>query len=298
VPFSSAQTTAWNNAISANTAAFIPLPRWHAVPDNTSAPNPPSSDRSVKEKPLNPHATQAHPQGTPPSIKSIPKLLTIRNWPQSERPREKLLEKGPQALSDAEVLALLLESGIPGHSAVDIARSLLAEFGSLRELLGADRARWEAQRGIGPARYARLMAATELARRHFQEPLRSTSALTGPDSTRRFLLAQLRDRPYEVFCCLFLDNRHRLLAFEEVFRGTIDGASVHPREIVRLTLRHNAASVIAAHNHPSGQVQPSQADEVVTRRLRQTLALIDVRLLDHVIVGDGRCFSFSEQGLL
>ena len=122
--------------------------------------------------------------------------------------------------------------------------------------------------------------------------------MTAPDCTRKFLLAQLRDRPYEVFCGLFLDNRHRLLAFEEIFRGTIDGASVYPREIVRLTLLHNAASVIVAHNHPSGVVQPSQADEGVTRRLRQALALIDVRLLDHLIVGDGKCYSFSEHGLL
>jgi DNA repair protein RadC len=241
---------------------------------------------------------QVHAKETTLPIKVSPRMLTIREWPESERPREKLLERGAQALSEAELLGLLLGSGIPGHSAVDVARSLLAEFGSLRELLNADRARWEAKRGIGPARYARLMAAIELARRYLQEPLRSGSALAGPDATRRFLLAQLRDRPYEVFCCLFLDNRHRLLAFEEIFRGTIDGASVHPREIVRQTLLHNAASVIAAHNHPSGAVEPSPADEGVTRRLRQALALVDVRLLDHVIVGDGQCFSFSEHGLL
>src|SRR5712671_7842826 len=220
----------------------------------------------------------------PGSLAKAPlRVLPIRKWPKSERPREKLLERGPQALSDAEILALLLGSGIKGHSAVDVARSLIADFGSLRELLSADRPRWEGKLGIGPARYATLMASVELARRHFREPLRGSSALSAPDLTRRFLLAQLRDRPYEVFCGLFLDNRHRLLAFEEIFRGTIDGASVHPREIVRLTLQHNAASVIVAHNHPSGVVQPSQADEGVTRRLRQALALIDVRLLDHLI---------------
>jgi len=230
--------------------------------------------------------------------KAPPRTLTIREWPESERPREKLLERGAQALSDAELLALLLGSGIKGRSAVDVARSLIADFGSLRELLSADRPRWEGKRGIGPARYATLMAAIELARRHFREPLRSSSALSAPDFTRRFLLAQLRDRPYEVFCCLFLDNRHRLIAFEELFRGTIDGASVHPREVVRQALLHNAASVIIAHNHPSGVVDPSQADEGVTRRIRQALALVDVRLLDHLIVGDGRCYSFSEQGLL
>jgi len=232
------------------------------------------------------------------SLKPFARPLTIRDWPESERPREKLLERGAQALSDAELLAVLLGSGIPGHSAVDLARRLIAEFGSLRELLNADRPQWEATRGIGPARYATVMASLELARRHLLQPLRTRCALSTPDFTRRFLLAQLRDRPYEVFCCLFLDNRHRLIAFEEIFRGTIDSASVHPREVVRQTLQHNAAAVIVAHNHPSGVVEPSQADEGMTRRLRQALGLIDVPLLDHLIVGDGHCFSFSEAGLL
>jgi DNA repair protein RadC len=226
------------------------------------------------------------------------KALTIRDWPESERPREKLLERGARALSDAELLAILLGSGTKGRSAVDVARSLILDFGSLREMLSADRPRWNGKLGIGPARYARLMASVELARRHLKEPLKIGCALTAPDSTRRFLLAELRDRPYEVFCCLFLDNRHRLIAFEEIFRGTIDGASVHPREVVRQTLLHNAAAVIIAHNHPSGVVDPSQADEGVTRRIRQALALVDVRLLDHLIVGDGQCFSFAEHGLL
>jgi DNA repair protein RadC len=175
----------------------------------------------VTAGPTAPPATRPKPAAL---VKTTPRSLTIREWPESERPREKLLERGAQALSDAELLALLLGSGIKGHSAVDIARSLIAEFGSLRELLSADRPRWEGKPGIGPARYATLMASIELARRHFREPLRSSSALSAPDFTRRFLLAQLRDRQYEVFCCLFLDNRHRLIAFEELFRGTIDGA--------------------------------------------------------------------------
>ncbi len=244
-------------------------------------------------------ASEVGPRRRPGShAKALRRALTIREWPESERPREKLLERGGQALSDAELLALLLGSGIKGRSAVDVARCLLVDFGSLRELLSAERPRWKGKAGIGPARYATLMAAIELARRHLREPLRTGSALSTPDSTRRFLLAQLRDRHYEVFCCLFLDNRHRLLAFEEIFRGTIDGASVYPREVVRQTLLHNAASVIIAHNHPSGVADPSQADEGVTRRLRQALAMVDVRLLDHLIVGDGRCFSFSEHGLL
>jgi DNA repair protein RadC len=255
----------------------------------------PASNAIVAVPAAAPPATRPRPKRP---RRAVPRTLTIRDWPESERPREKLLERGAQALSDAELIALLLGSGIKGRSAVDVARSLIAEFGSLREMLSAERRRWKGKLGIGPARYATLMASIEIARRHLREPLRTSSALTAPDCTRKFLLAQLRDRPYEVFCGLFLDNRHRLLAFEEIFRGTIDGASVHPREIVRLTLLYGAASVIVAHNHPSGVAEPSQADEGVTRRLRQALALIDVRLLDHLIVGDGRCFSFSEHGLL
>ena len=224
--------------------------------------------------------------------------MTIRHWPDGERPRERLLTHGAQALSDAELLAVLLGAGTRGRSAVELARALIGEFGSLRELLNADRARFRAACGVGPARYAVLKAALELARRHFREALRLGPALAAPEATRSFLLAQLRDRPYEVFCCLYLDNRHRLLAFEELFRGTIDRASVHPREVLRATLTHNAAAVIFAHNHPSGVLEPSQADELITRRLREALGLIDVRVLDHFIIGDGTCFSFAEHGLI
>jgi DNA repair protein RadC len=283
--------------------AILTAPTPPALPAASTGPGtPPTTTPAAPiatEGPFTPPIV--HPMARPrpgAPAKAPPRALTIREWPESERPREKLLERGAQALSDAELLALLLGSGIKGCSAVDVARSLIADFGSLRELLSADRPRWEGKLGIGPARYATLMASMELARRHFREPLRSSSALSAPDLTRRFLLAQLRDRPYEVFCCLFLDNRHRLIAFEELFRGTIDGASVHPREVVRQALLHNAASVIIAHNHPSGVADPSQADEGVTRRVRQALALVDVRLLDHLIVGDGRCYSFSEHGLL
>jgi DNA repair protein RadC len=224
--------------------------------------------------------------------------MSIRHWPQRERPREKLLERGAHALSDAELLALLIGSGTRGRSAVELARELIADFGSLRELLSAAAPRCLGRRGIGPARYAALQAALELARRHFREALRAGPALAAPEATRTFLLAQLRDRPYEVFCCLYLDNRHRLIVFEELFRGTIDRAGVHPREVLRQTLMHNAAAVIFAHNHPSGVLEPSQADELITRRLKEALALVDVRVLDHFIIGDARCFSFSEHGLL
>lgn len=224
--------------------------------------------------------------------------MSIRDWPQAERPREKLLELGAHALSDAELLALLLGSGSRGRSAVELARGLISEFGSLRNLLNADPPRTLGTAGMGPARFATLKAAVELARRHFREALQVGPALAAPEATRTFLIAQLRDRPYEVFCCLYLDNRHRLIAFEELFRGTIDRAGVHPREVLRQTLLHNAAAVIFAHNHPSGVLEPSQADELITRRLKEALALMDVRVLDHFIIGDGVCFSFSEAGLL
>jgi len=195
--------------------------------------------------------------------------MTHRHSPEAERPREKLLARGAQALSDAELLGVLLGTGVRGSSAVELARGLIGEFGSLRELMSAERTRFRSRGGIGPARYAVLKAALELARRHFREALRVGPALAAPETTRSFLLAQLRDRPYEVFCCLYLDNRHRLLAFEELFRGTIDRAGVHPREVLRQTLAHNAAAVILAHNHPSGVLEPSRADELITRRLKE-----------------------------
>lgn len=176
--------------------------------------------------------------------------MSIRNWLPSERPREKLMEQGAQSLSNAELLAVFLGTGSRGGTAVDLAHQLLAQFGSLRELLCADRVQAMAGRGLGPARYCLLQAALELARRHYRETLKAGPALDSPETARGFLLAQLRDRPYEVFCCMHLDVRHRLIAFEELFRGTVDGASVHPREVVKQALARNAATVILAHNHP------------------------------------------------
>jgi DNA repair protein RadC len=223
--------------------------------------------------------------------------LPIREWPESERPREKLLARGAHALSDAELLALLLGSGIPGCSAVAMARSLLKDFGSLRDLLNGRLSRWR-RKGIGEARYTAVQAAVELAKRHLLEEMRTGSPLASPQATYRYLQAQLRDRPYEVFCCIYLDTHHRLIAFEELFRGTVDCAQVHPREVLRQALLHNASSVIVAHNHPSGVLEPSPADDFITRRLKDLLALMDVRLADHIIVGDKRCYSFAEHGLL
>ena len=222
----------------------------------------------------------------------------IRDWPAGERPREKLLGRGPAALSDAELLAIFLRTGVTGKTAVDLARDLLSEFGGLRPLLEADRQGFCKHHGLGDATYAQLQAVLEMARRHLQEQLHRGDTLENPDTTREFLASRLRHLPYEVFACLFLDNRHRVIKFEELFRGTIDGASVHPREVVRRALHHNAAAVILAHNHPSGVAEPSRADVALTRRLVDSLALVDVRVLDHVVIGDGSGVSFAERGLI
>jgi DNA repair protein RadC len=225
-------------------------------------------------------------------------IMPIKDWPEQERPREKLLTLGEESLSNAELLAILLRSGIAGHSALDIARGVLKNFPSLRSFLAADRARFCAESGLGPARYAELRAALELARRQLSESLRLGPCIASPQATRDFLMAQLCDRGHEVFCCLYLDNRHRLIHFEELFRGTIDGASVHPREVVKQALQYNAAAVIVAHNHPSGVAEPSQADELVTRRIREALLLVDIRLIDHIIIGDSASVSLAERGLI
>jgi len=224
--------------------------------------------------------------------------MSIRDWPETQRPREKLLAEGAARLTDAELLAVLFGSGSRGISAVDLGGRLLREFGCLRGLLSADRERSRATPGLGPRRYGLLQAALELSRRHYQQEFASGPALESPATTRNLLVGRLRDRPYEVFCCLFLDNRHRLIAFDELFRGTVDGASVHPREVVRQALYRNAAAVILAHNHPSGVAEPSQADELITLRLRDALALVDIRVLDHFVVGDNRCVSLAERGIL
>jgi DNA repair protein RadC len=220
--------------------------------------------------------------------------MSIKDWPVNERPREKLLAQGAHCLSDAELLAVLMGgSGRRGLDAVALARSVLAQHQSLRGLLSALR-----PDSLGAVGYCRLQAAVELARRHYAEALRSGPALDSPQATRDFLVRRLRDMPHELFCCMHLDNRHRLIAFDELFRGTIDGASVHPREVVKQALARNAAAVILAHNHPSGVAEPSQADELVTRRLREALQLVDIRVLDHLIVADNRCLSFAEHGLI
>lgn len=224
--------------------------------------------------------------------------MSIKHWPAQERPREKLLEQGAQALTDAELLAIFLRTGVAGKSAVDLARQLLGEFGSLRTLLEADLAAFSSHLGLGPAKYSQLQAVLEMGRRHLAEGLRRDSALESPQQVRDYLKARLRHEPHEIFGCLFLDTRHRVLAFEILFHGTIDGASVYPRQVVKRALAHNAAAVILTHNHPSGVAEPSQADRLLTTRLKEALGFVDVRVLDHFIVGDGEPLSMAEYGWL
>jgi len=224
--------------------------------------------------------------------------MTIRHWPPGERPREKLLQQGPGRLSDAELLAVLLGGGTSGSSATGLGRTLIGRFGGLRPLLCADATTVCQVKGMGPARYANLQAALELSRRHQLESLQRGPGLTDPAEAGEFLSACLRDLGHELFACLFLDNRHRVIRFEPLFRGTIDGASVHPREVLRQALACNAAAVILAHNHPSGIAEPSDADCRITRRLADALSLVDIRVLDHLIIGDGQCVSLARRGLI
>jgi DNA repair protein RadC len=222
--------------------------------------------------------------------------MSIRDWPAAERPREKLLDQGSASLSDAELLAIFLRTGVSGKSAVDLARHLLLQFGSLRALMEADQLTFSRQLGLGPAKFAQLQAVLEMARRHLAERLRRDSVLDSPLVVRDYLKALLRHEPHEVFGCLFLDAKNRVLAFEALFRGSIDTASVYPRQVIKRALAHNAAALILCHNHPSGVAEPSQADRVLTKRLQKALDLIDVRVLDHIIIGEGDPLSMSEYG--
>jgi len=224
--------------------------------------------------------------------------VSIRRWPPGERPREKLLRQGPDRLSDAELLAVLLGGAHRGSSAIGLGRMLISQFGGLRGLLGSDASRVCQLRGMGPARWATLQAALELSRRHQLEALQRGPGLADPAQAGAYLSACLRDLGHELFVCLFLDNRHRVIRSEPLFRGTIDGASVHPREVLRQALACHAAAVILAHNRPSGIAEPSDADCRITRRLADALALVDIRVLDHLIIGDGECVSLARRGLL
>lgn len=222
----------------------------------------------------------------------------ITDWPAAERPREKLLERGADALSDAELLAIFLRTGVAGTSAVEMARGLLAEYGSLGPLLRADRRQFCATNGLGAAKYAQLQAVLAMARRHLAVEAQQRDALTDPGATRDYLRLHLTGMQHEVFACVFLDTRHRVIAFEPMFRGTIDGAAVYPREVVKAALAHNAAAIICAHNHPSGVAEASRADRDITRRLVDALALVDIRVLDHLIFAGDSSVSLAEQGVL
>lgn len=224
--------------------------------------------------------------------------MSIAEWPALERPREKLLALGARSLSDAELLAIFLRTGVRGKPVLDLARELLVQFGGIRGLLEAEQDRLTSAPGIGAAKYVQLQAALELTERFLETSFSRGDAISDPGMTRRYLKGKLRGYVHEVFACMYLDNQHRLICYEELFFGTIDGASVHPREVVRRVLRHNAAAVIFAHNHPSGIAEPSQADRRITERLKSALALVDVRVLDHMVVGDQEVTSFAERGLL
>ena len=224
--------------------------------------------------------------------------MAINNWPEDDRPREKLLARGPGSLSDAELLAIFLRTGTRGKSAVDLARVLLGKFGSLAGIVGASREAFCDVPGLGSAKYAQLHAATELTRRTLAVEMKAGLNLSSPTAVRDFLRLSIQNRQVEVFVGLFLDAQNRVIAVEELFSGTLTQTSVFPREVVRRALHHNAAGVIFAHNHPSGVAEPSHADETLTQALKEALALIDVRVLDHFVVGRGATLSFAERGLL
>lgn len=225
--------------------------------------------------------------------------MAITDWPEEERPRERLRARGAASLSDAELLAIFLRVGVKGKSAVDLARQLIGHFGSLNRLFSASEAEFSAIPGMGAAKYAQLQAVLEMARRALGETMKERNAFASPTAVRDYLRLHLAGLLHEVFFALWLDAQHRLLVAEELFRGTLSQTSVYPREVVKKALAHNAAAVVFAHNHPSGVAEPSSADETLTRNLKQSLALVDVRVLDHfVVAGQSPPLSFAERGLI
>ena len=224
--------------------------------------------------------------------------MTIANWPMAERPREKLLRHGVQNISDAELLAIFICTGTRGRTAVDIGRELLSDHGGLKKLIDTDPKKLFQKHGFGKAKYAMLKAAIELGRRYLESDLLTGETLSNTCLTKRFLTHRLQNYPHEVFGCLFLDNQNRVICFEELAHGTINHANIYPRELIKCGLKHNAAKVILAHNHPSGSPIPSQADREVTQLLQQALALVGIQLIDHVVIGNNQSLSFAETGLL
>ncbi|MHB1946539.1 MAG: RadC family protein [Gammaproteobacteria bacterium] len=224
--------------------------------------------------------------------------MTITNWPVTERPREKLLNLGAKYLSDAELLAIFFRTGTRGKTALDLARELLSECGNLKKLLNAEQPFFYQKSGIGKAKFAMLKAALELGRRYHEESLEIGESITDSLRTKRFLSGRLHHYSHEVFACLFLNSQNRVICFEELFHGTLNEASVYPREVVKRALAHNAAKVILAHNHPSGDAHPSHADQELTRLLKNSLGLVDILVIDHIVIGKSEQFSFAEIGLL
>lgn len=224
--------------------------------------------------------------------------MSIREWPAMDRPREKLLKYGPHVLGDAELLAIFLRTGIPGKSALDVARELLSNSGGLRALLNLSENELCSYAGVGSAKYVQLQASLEVGRRYLQEQLVREDVISSPQESRDYLTLCLRDKPYEAFYALFLDSKHRVIHHQELFRGTIDSATVPVREVVKEALKHNAAALIVAHNHPSGVAEPSAADKALTETLFLALGMVGIKLLDHFVVGDAEVVSFAEMGAL
>ena len=224
--------------------------------------------------------------------------MRIADWPEDERPRERLLKHGASVLSEAELLAIFLRTGIAGANAVELGRQLLARFGNLQRLFAAPLSEVASVRGLGPAKYVQLQAVIEMARRALEEDIRERDAMSSPQTVREFLRLTLGGKTHEIFMAMFLDAQNRLLGSEELFRGTLTQTSVYPREVVKTALRYNAAGVIFAHNHPSGVAEPSRADELLTQTLKQALSLVEIKTLDHFIVAGSRTLSFAERGLL
>lgn len=226
------------------------------------------------------------------------KSSMLKDWPAGERPREKLMTYGSESLSDAELLAIFLRTGVRGCHVVDLARNLLKEFGSLSQLFSASKDDFCKNYGLGEAKYVQLQACLEMSKRYLSEEIKQGHALTSSQVTRDYLLTELRAENREIFAVLFLNNQHQVITFERLFYGTIDAAAVYPRVVIEQTLKHHAAAVILTHNHPSGVAEASIADQHITQRLSQALALIDVRILDHIIVAGHQCYSFAEHGQL
>lgn len=224
--------------------------------------------------------------------------MSIQDWPKSEQPREKLLLMGATALSDAELLAIFLRTGVAGKSAVGLSRDLINQYGGIRPLLNADLKTFCTTKGLGKTKFVQMQAALEISKRYLNEQLKRGDALTNPDETRRYFKSKLRDQAHEVFACLFLDAANRVIQYEELFFGSINSTAVHPRQVLKRALFHNANAVIVAHNHPSGISNPSSADQAITRRLKDALELVDIRLLDHLIIGDGATCSMAELGMI